>query len=44
MAMLGRMLGIPALRCDPCRHKFFALRPVIEESVLASPASRDQAA
>ena len=44
MAILGRMLGIPALRCDPCRHKFFAIRPVIQESVLASPTSRDQAA
>jgi DNA-directed RNA polymerase subunit RPC12/RpoP len=44
MAILGRILGLPALRCDPCRHKFFAIRPVIEERVLLSPASRDRAA
>jgi hypothetical protein len=27
-SMLGRILGIPALRCVPCRHKFFSVRPL----------------
>lgn len=44
MAILGRILGLPALRCDPCRHKFFAIRPVIQQHVLLRPASRDRAA
>jgi hypothetical protein len=28
---LGRILGIPALRCAPCRHKFFSVRPLRRE-------------
>ncbi|HXX44065.1 MAG TPA: hypothetical protein VEJ38_05010 [Candidatus Acidoferrales bacterium] len=24
---LQRFLGLPAYRCDPCREKFFTLRP-----------------
>jgi len=39
-AVLARMLGFPALRCDPCRHKFFALRPVLRESPRLSSSSR----
>src|SRR6266481_1635376 len=31
MAILGRVLGIPALRCEPCRHKFFSVRPLRRE-------------
>ena len=31
MAILGRVLGIPALRCEPCRRKFFSLRPLRRE-------------
>jgi hypothetical protein len=27
-AIFWRILGLPALRCDPCRHKFFSLRPL----------------
>ena len=27
-AAFGRILGLPALRCDPCRHKFFSVRPL----------------
>ena len=27
LAGLQRMLRFPAYRCDPCRHKFFSLRP-----------------
>lgn len=30
-SIFGRMFGIPALRCEPCRNKFFALRPVLRE-------------
>ena len=25
---LGRTLGLPALRCEPCRQKFFSIRPL----------------
>jgi hypothetical protein len=25
---LWRFLRLPALRCEPCRHKFFSLRPL----------------
>jgi hypothetical protein len=28
MGMAGRLLGLPSLRCDPCRHKFFSIRPL----------------
>ena len=28
---LGRIFGLPALRCEPCRHKFFSLRPLQRE-------------
>lgn len=31
-AFLGRTLGIPALRCAPCRNKFFSIRPLLQES------------
>jgi hypothetical protein len=24
---LWRRLPIPAYRCDPCRHKYFSIRP-----------------
>lgn len=27
MVPLKRILGLPAYRCDPCRMKFYALRP-----------------
>jgi len=27
-ALIGRILHFPALRCEPCRHKFFSLRPM----------------
>jgi hypothetical protein len=30
--ILWRILGIPALRCEPCRHKFFSVRPLLEEA------------
>lgn len=43
-AILARMMGLPALRCEPCRHKFFALRPVLRVSSRYNPSTRDQAA
>lgn len=27
---IGRLLNFPALRCDPCRYKFFSFRPLRE--------------
>src|ERR1700674_1504730 len=30
-ARLGRILGLPALRCEPCRHKFISVRPLRRE-------------
>jgi hypothetical protein len=44
LALLARMLALPALRCDPCRHKFFAVRPVLREMPRFVSTSRDQAA
>jgi DNA-directed RNA polymerase subunit RPC12/RpoP len=44
LALLARMLALPALRCDPCRHKFFAVRPVLKEMPRFTSTSRDQAA
>jgi len=29
--ILGRFLELPALRCAPCRHKFFSVRPLRHE-------------
>lgn len=28
LGRVGRLLGLPSLRCDPCRHKFFSIRPL----------------
>jgi hypothetical protein len=38
-SILGRILRIPALRCEPCRHKFFSVRPLVREErgVAATP-------
>ena len=30
-AMFWRVLRIPALRCEPCRNKFFSMRPLLKE-------------
>jgi hypothetical protein len=30
-AVVGRILGLPALRCEPCRNKFFSVRPMRRE-------------
>ena len=37
-AIPWRALGIPALRCNPCRHKFFSLRPLRGEARAAATA------
>jgi hypothetical protein len=39
-AILGRILGLPALRCEPCRHNCFSVRPLRREgrSVAAAPS------
>jgi len=39
LAFVGRLLGLPSLRCDPCRHKFFSLRPPVPESQLTVPSA-----
>ena len=38
-ALLGRILGLPALRCAPCRHKFFSVRPLRREEPGVAAAS-----
>ena len=35
---VGRLLGIRALRCEPCRHKFFSVRPLRRERPSAAAA------
>jgi hypothetical protein len=30
-SLFWRVLRIPALRCEPCRHKFFSVRPLLRE-------------
>ena len=30
-SIFWRVLRIPALRCEPCRHKFFTVRPLLRE-------------
>ena len=31
-ALLARLFGVPALRCAPCRNKFFSVRPLRREA------------
>jgi hypothetical protein len=34
----GKLLRIPAVRCEPCRKNFFSVRPVLrEEGEIATP-------
>jgi len=35
-AFVGRVFRIQALRCEPCRHKFFSVRPLRHEERLAA--------
>ena len=30
-SIIGRLLGVPAYRCVPCRNKFFSIRPLRRE-------------
>src|SRR3989475_12867586 len=38
MTRFWRVLRIPALRCEPCRHKFFSVKPVMREEQRAEAA------
>jgi hypothetical protein len=40
MSFLGLLLGVPALRCEPCRHKFFSVRPLRREAPVAAAPQR----
>ncbi|HEY2457253.1 MAG TPA: hypothetical protein VGI13_08140 [Candidatus Acidoferrum sp.] len=41
-AFLWRMLRVPALRCEPCRYKYFSILPMqhhdVDENVPVSSA------
>lgn len=37
---LGRLLGLPGYRCDPCRFRFFSLRPFRPIQPRAAPPER----
>jgi hypothetical protein len=41
---LGRWLGLLAVRCEPCRHKFFSLRPMLPAERATGVAAEDGAA
>lgn len=40
-SVVGSFLGLPAVRCAPCRHKFFSLRPLLPAERLAGMAQED---
>jgi hypothetical protein len=40
-SVLGRMLGMPAFRCAPCRYKFFSMRPLLPAEQLAGMGAED---
>jgi hypothetical protein len=31
LSFAGRFMRLPALRCEPCRNKFFTVRPLYAE-------------
>jgi len=41
---VGRLLGLPSLRCEPCRHKFFSLRPLKQLAPQESQTERQRVA
>jgi hypothetical protein len=43
-SVVGRLLGLPAARCVPCRHNFFSLRPMLPAEQLSALAAQDGAA
>jgi hypothetical protein len=38
-SVIGQMLRVPALRCQPCRHKFLSIRPLLVERQTSVSAS-----
>ena len=40
-SIIPRILRIPALRCAPCRNKFFSMRPVLREGRRAEATESD---
>jgi hypothetical protein len=44
LSIVGRLLGLPALRCEPCRNKFFSLRPLLPLREPGEIAAEDSAA
>jgi len=43
-AAVGRWLGLPALRCEPCRYKFFSVRPLLRGMQAGGISPQDSAA
>jgi hypothetical protein len=45
-AYLKRLMGFPAYRCDPCRERFFTVRPVrrIVPSMISTAAKKSSGA
>ena len=43
-SVIGRLLGLPALRCEPCRYKFFSFRPLLQGQRPDDIAAEDSAA
>jgi hypothetical protein len=41
-AVLGRIFRLPALRCEPCRNKFFSVRPLRQEEPQGAAAQSQQ--
>jgi len=44
MGFFGRILGLPSLRCEPCRHKFFSIRPIKQSAPAESGESEKRIA
>jgi len=40
-AGMWRLLRLPAFRCDPCRHKFFSVRPHYRPNDAESEAAEE---
>jgi putative component of membrane protein insertase Oxa1/YidC/SpoIIIJ protein YidD len=42
LLFVKRLIGFPAYRCDPCREKFYSVRPIrrIVPSVMPEPRSK----
>ena len=39
---IGRLLGLPSLRCEPCRNKFFSIRPLKNPAPSERDATEDR--